>query len=125
MISNKEIVTKYRDSFSRGDRNSVATWLSEDVEWTEWVNGTPESGVAHRGKVAFIDNISDPPGGWPLRMETTRMTEENDVVVVEGKLRVPLEDGGVFNVQSCSIFELRNGKIVRLTSWAAEAKDAQ
>ena len=124
MSENKKVIENYRDSFSRGNRDGVLSYLSDDVEWIEWADGFADSGVPRRGKTAFIENISDPPGGWPLQYETTRMTEENNVVVVEGTVRVPMKDGSFFKVQSCNIFEVENGKVKRLTSWTAEARDS-
>lgn len=123
MSENKRVIEKYRDCFRRGDRDGVGSWLAEDVEWIEWADGFAASGVPRRGKSAFVENISEPPGGWPLQMETIRMTEEDNVVVVEGTVRVPLKDGTLFKVQACNIFEMENGKVKRLSSWTAEARD--
>jgi uncharacterized protein len=50
------------------------------------------------------------------------MTEENNVVVVEGSVRSPRKDGGVLNAVFCDVFELRDSKIKRLTSYLAEIK---
>ena len=59
--------------------------------------------------------------GGPVITET-RMTEENDVVVVEGTVQATKRDGGVLNLMFCDVFEMREAKIRRLTSYLMEVK---
>ncbi len=94
--------------------------LADDVELVEWVDGVPATGVRTQGKVAFIKNR----GQREYPVEITRMTEENNVVVVEGIARGPKKDGGFWRVQFCDLFELQNGMVKRLSSFGAEVKDS-
>lgn len=125
MSINKEIVKKMRDCFSRGDKDGVLALVTDDIEWTELIDGVDISKATHKGKEAYVQNMSEPPGGWPLQMETTRMTEENNVVVVEGIVRVPMEDGSFITIKECNIDELENGKVKRVTSIIARVVGVQ
>lgn len=117
MSPNKKIIEAY---MACTDRSKVAPLLSDDVEWVEWADGVPASGVRTRGKAAFIQNFGDDE----LRTQITRMTEENNVVVAEGTVRVHKKEGKIVTVQFCDIFELQNGKVKRLSSFGALIKDS-
>jgi len=120
MSPNKDVVKSYYVSFSDLDRPRVLSYLTDDVEWTEWAQGFSGSGVPKRGKEAFSQNISDPPGEGHLRVETTRMTEENDVVVAENIIQVPLKEGGFITIRALDIFQFEKGKIKRSNSFTVQ-----
>jgi ketosteroid isomerase-like protein len=117
MSPNKQVIEKYMAST---DRSEVAPLLTDDVEWVEWADGVPASGVITRGKPAFIQNFGDDE----LRSEINRMTEENDVVVAEGTARVHKKDGSILTVKFCDIFEMEMGKVKKLSSFGALIKDS-
>lgn len=117
MSSNKKIVETY---LTTADRSKVAGLLADDVEWIEWGDGVPPTGVRTRGKVAFIQNF----GTDELRTEIARIVEEGNVVVAEGTVRVLKKDGHELSVRFCNIFELENGKVKRLSSFGALLKSA-
>ena len=94
---------------------NVGPLLVDDAEWVEWGDGVPPSGVITRGKEAFIQNYGDNK----LRSEVHRLTEENNVVVVEGTAHVSKKDGSSLSVRYVNIFELENGKIKRKSSFGA------
>jgi uncharacterized protein len=50
------------------------------------------------------------------------MTEEDDVVVAEGSVRTERKDGTVMTLVFCDVFEMRAGKVARLTSYLMETK---
>lgn len=124
MSPNKQVVEKYLHSLSSGDRATLLSCLTEDAERIEWATGYPTSGVPLRGKAAFNQSIDEPPGGWPLRIETIRMTEENNVVVVECVVRVPMKDGGLLTVRALDVFDLENGKVKRVQAFTAVVNHA-
>lgn len=70
----------------------------------------------HRADEAFV--------GRPATT-TTRMTEENDVVVAEGSVRVERRAGGFLRGVFCDVFEMRGGKIRRLITYFVEIKDGE
>jgi uncharacterized protein len=114
--SNKKIVEAHTTAKSPSE---AAEYLADDIEWIEWGEGVPATGVRTRGKAAFIQNFGDDE----LSDEVIRMIEENNVVVLEGVAHVHKKDGRNFAVRYCNIFELENGKIKRKSSFAALLKD--
>jgi uncharacterized protein len=114
---NKKVIEAYMAST---DRSKAAQLLADDVEWIEWGDGVPATGVRTRGKAAFIQNFGDDE----LRSEIVRMTEEGNVVTVEGIAHVHKKDGSDLSVRFCNIFELENGKVKRLNSFGALLKGA-
>jgi ketosteroid isomerase-like protein len=120
--AHKDLVTKYFDGLRRLDREEMLTCLTEDVERVEWADGFSSSGVPIRGKAAFRDSISDPPGPGGLGIEVSRMTEEGNVVVVESMVRVPKKDGDFIHVKAWNVFEFEHGKIRRVDAMTVLAK---
>ncbi|HTP53763.1 MAG TPA: nuclear transport factor 2 family protein [Thermoplasmata archaeon] len=112
MGSNKKIIEAHLTAPSL---SKAAELLTDDVEWTEWGDGVPSTGVRTRGKDAYVQNYGDDE----LRTEILRMTEEGNVVVVEGVAHVHKKDGRNLAVRFCNIFELENGKIRRKSSFGA------
>lgn len=117
MSTNKKIIETYLAST---DRAKVAALLADDVEWIEWGDGVPRTGVRTHGRKAFIENF----GSDELRTEVTRLTEEGDVVVAEGVAHVLKKNGATLSVRFCNIFELENGRVRRLNSFGALLKDS-
>ncbi len=117
MSPNKKVIERHLTST---DRSDVAEILSDDVEWIEWGEGVPPTGVRTQGRVAYIQNFGDDEN----RTQITRMTEEGNVVVAEGTVHVHKQDGRVLKVQFVDIFELEGGKIKRKSSFAALLKDS-
>ena len=117
MSSNKQVVGKY---LATVDRSKIAPLLADQVEWIEWGDGVPETGAVTRGKAAFVANF----GNDQLHSEVVRLTEENNVVVAEGTVRIPRKAGEELRFRFCDIFELENGRITRLSSFAVRLKDS-
>ena len=113
---NKKLVEAYLNA----DRSKSGALMTDDVQWVEWVDGVPPAGSVNKGKAAVMGN----PGDDQLRNEITRMTEEGNVVVVEGICHVTKKDGNTLKVRSCNIFELKNGKVKRQDSFGALLKDS-
>jgi ketosteroid isomerase-like protein len=119
MSPNKKVVETYQASLGNLDWASVATCLAEDVERAEWADGFPTSGVPVRGKAAVLKELEAPR---KFEVRATRMTEENNVVVAECVVRVPLPENGTFVGECCTVYELADGKIRRMSSFVAENK---
>ncbi len=117
MSPNKKLVETY---LTITDRSKLAPLLADDVEWIEWGDGVPASGVITRGKEAYLKNYGDDE----LRGEVHRLTEENNVVVAEGTAHVTKKDGSSLSVRYVDIFDLENGKIIRKSSFGALVKDS-
>jgi len=119
MSPNKKVVETFQANLGNLDWTAVASCLAEDVERVEWADGFPASGVPVRGKAAVLKEMEAPR---KFQIQAIRMTEENDVVVAECVVRVPLENGGHFVGRALSVYELEKGKIKRMTSFVAEDK---
>lgn len=116
MTGNKKTVERYMDGFNKSDHEQILSCLTEDVEWEI-------PGAFHLvGTVAFDSEIeNDAFVGSPI-VTTSRMVEENDVVVVEGAVRAEKRDGGFLNAVFCDVFVMKDEKIRRLTSYMTELK---
>ena len=78
MTVNKRTIEKYLDGFRTSDHAQVLACLTEDVVWD--IPGMFQL----RGKEAFNKEIENEAFVGSPTITTSRMTEENDVVVVEG-----------------------------------------
>jgi uncharacterized protein len=116
MTPNKRLIETY---LATTDRSRIAPLLADDVEWIEWGDGVPATGVITRGKEAYLKNYGDDE----LRGEIHRLTEEGNVVVAEGTAHVTKKDGSSLSVRFVDIFEFENGKIKRKSSFGALIKN--
>ena len=116
MTPNKQTVEAYMDGFRKTDRALILSCLTDDVEWLI-------PGMFHvRGKGDFAKHIVDEGSvGHPL-ITVSRLTEEDDVVVAEGAVRAPKQDGTFLSLVFCDVFDMRHGKIRRLVSYLMETK---
>jgi ketosteroid isomerase-like protein len=117
MSRNKETVRKYIDGFNKSDHGLILSCLTDDIEWLM-------PGAFHlTGKEAFDREIeNDAFTGSPI-VKITRMTEENDVVIAEGTVRVAWRNGGFLNAVFCDAFEMQNTKIKRLITYQVNLKE--
>jgi ketosteroid isomerase-like protein len=99
------------DGFRTTDRELIMSCLTPDVSWS-----IPGMFDVH-GIDKFAEHILDEGfAGRPI-ITVTRLTEENDVVVAEGKVRAPREDGTSLDLVFCDVFEMRDARIARLSSY--------
>ncbi len=116
MTTNKRTIEAYMDGFRKTDRPGILSCLTDDVEWV--IPGAFQV----RGKDDFAKHIVDEGfTGHPV-ITVSRMTEEDNVVVAEGSVRAPKQDGMFLDLVFCDVFEMRNGKIRRLVSYLMETK---
>ena len=111
MSENKRTVETYLEGFRRSDHEMVLSCLTDDVEWVM-------PGAFHwRGKVEFDGEIENDAFMGKPEITHTRFTEENDVVICEGSVKSQLKDGTPFGAVFCDVFEMRGGKILKLTTY--------
>jgi ketosteroid isomerase-like protein len=104
------------DGFRTSDHALVLACLTDDVEWIL-------PGHFHLvGKAAFDKEIENDAFVGRPTIGIVRMIEEGDVVVAEGTVRSERRDGGTLNAVFCDVFEMRDTKIRRLTSYLHEIK---
>jgi ketosteroid isomerase-like protein len=114
MTENKATVEKYLDGFNKSDHEQILSCLTEDVEWE--IPGT----FHIAGKDAFDREIENDAFVGNPTVTTVRLVEENDVVIVEGAVRVERRAGGFLNAVFCDVFVLENAKIKRLTTYLVQ-----
>lgn len=116
MSNNKGTVRQYLDGFNASDHERILACLTDDVEWEL-------PGAFHLvGKAAFDGEIeNDAFEGSPV-ITVTRLVEENDVVVAEGKVQTRKKGGDVLNLAFCDVFLMEHGLIRKLTSYPMEVK---
>ncbi len=111
MSENKRTVQTYMDAFGRSDHAAILSCLTDDVEWIM-------PGAFHlHGRDQFDAEIENEAFVGRPEITVTRLTEEDDVVVAEGKVRAARKDGGTLEAEFCDVFEMRAGKVRRLTSF--------
>ena len=111
MSANKRTVHAYLDGFRAGDHASVLSCLTEDVEWT-----IPGAFHLH-GRDEFDRHIEDEAFVGHPEITVTRLTEENDVVVAEGRVRTQRKGGAYLDLAFCDVFEMNDARIRRLISY--------
>ena len=111
MSQNQRTVERYLEGFRRDDHAEILACLTDDVEWIV-------PGAFHaRGKDAFGREIVGEGFVPPPSIEVTRVLEVSDVVFAEGFVRTSRIDGTELELAMCDVFEMRDGKIRRLTSY--------
>jgi uncharacterized protein len=113
---NKETVQAYMDAYSRWDHIAVLACLTDDIEWII-------PGAFHlEGKDAFDAEIESKNNAGPPQISVDRLVEEDDIVVAEGQVRQPLAAGGNVGLAYCGVFQMRDGKICKLTSYVMKVE---
>ena len=117
LSQNKRTVQQYMDAFGKSDHPAILACLTDDVEWI--IPGA----FRKSGKAAFDKEIENEAFVGSPTIKVTRLMEENNVVVAEGSVSSARKDGGVLKAVFCDVFEMRDGKIRRLTSYLMETKE--
>ena len=111
MSENKRTIETYMDGFRVSDHQMILACLTDDVEWIL-------PGAFHLvGKEAFDAEIENPAFVGSPEIVVDRMIEENDVVVAEGTVKAKPREGEPILLAMCDVFEMRDHKIRRLTSY--------
>ena len=111
MSANKKVVEEYLAAFRESDHARVLATLTEDVQWVI-------PGAFHKkGKPAFDAEIENPAFEGKPDIRHQRLTEEGGVVVCEGRVKTKKKGGPELWLAFCDVFELRGGKIAKLTSY--------
>jgi ketosteroid isomerase-like protein len=109
--ANRLTVQRYMEAFHDSDHAAVLECLTDDVEW--YLPGA----FRLRGKAAFDREIENPAFVGRPDIQVHRYVEQGDVVVAEGTVRTRRKEGEVLHLAFCDVFELRDGRIRKLTSY--------
>jgi ketosteroid isomerase-like protein len=114
MTPNQRTIDAYMDAFGRSDHAAVLACLTDDVEWVI-------PGMTHlHGKAAFDKEIENEAFTGRPTITVTRMIEQDDVVVAEGRVRCMRKDGVEMQLVFCDVFEMRKAKVRKLISYLME-----
>ena len=114
MTEIKKTIERYIDGFNKLNHQQILSCLTEDVEWE--IPGM----FSIVGKNSFEKEIeNDAFVGNPI-VTVSRLVEENNVVIAEGKVLAKKKDGSLLNVVFCDVFEMENTKIKRLISYLVQ-----
>jgi uncharacterized protein len=116
MSENKNTVKTYMAAFEKGDKAGVLSCLTDDIVWEL------PGAFYLEGKKAFEGEIRNDAFQGDPEIKVARMTEEENVVIVEGSVRAQKKDGEFINLAYCDVFEMRSEKIRKLTSYLMEVK---
>lgn len=111
MTRNKQTVDAYMAAFRETDGARILACLTDDVEWH-----IPGAFHTH-GRDEFATHIVDEGFEGRPDITVTRLIEEDDVVVAEGRVRAGRADGTTMHLVFCDVFEMRDGRIRKLTSY--------
>ena len=111
MTENQLTVERYMEGFRRNDHGEILECLTDDIEWI-----VPGAFHVH-GKDAFDKQIEGDSFAAPPSIAVTRYLEDADVVIAEGSVHTVRRDGVRLNLAMCDVFDMRAGKIRRLTSY--------
>ena len=110
MTQNRQTVERYMTGFNTGDHDLTAACLTDDAEWVL------PGGFHLVGRDAFRAE-AEKVGPGSVTVTVSRFVEAEDVVVAEGTVRSAADAGATVNLAFCDVFELREGRIRRLTSY--------
>ena len=99
------------EGFKKSDHEQILSCLTDDIEWEM-------PGAFHLfGKESFDKEIENEAFVGSPEIVITRLIEEKNVVVAEGKVTAKKRDGGILKAVFCDVFYMENNKIKRLTSY--------
>ena len=109
--ANVQTVERYLDGFRTTNRLQILECLADDVEWVL-------PGLFHtRGKPEFASQIVSEGFEPNPAITVDRIFEHDDIVIVEGHVESKRTDGGLIEIAFCDVFDMRAGKIQKLTSY--------
>ncbi|MBV8940687.1 MAG: nuclear transport factor 2 family protein [Solirubrobacterales bacterium] len=112
---NVELVTGGYDDFNRGDIEAVTARLSPDIEWIEPGGGNAPAGSFHGPQAVANDIFAAVPQNFDeftCAVEDAR--DEGDTVVVTAHFKGKNKSGAELDTKSEHVWNVRNGKIVRM-----------
>ena len=115
-MNNKEVVEKYIQGFRETNHEKILACLDDEVIWhmPGFINA--------KGKAAFDKEIENDAFEGRPSISITRLTEEKNIVVAEGAVQCRLKNGNLVDAVFCDVFELKDSKIIKLTTYQMDKK---
>jgi ketosteroid isomerase-like protein len=105
-MTNREILEKANQAFSKGGYQEFLTYCTEDTKWTFVGDCTLD------GKDKVREYLSAAYGESTLRIE--RYFEEGENLIAIGWIHLADKDGKITTSPVCDVWKFRSGKIARL-----------
>lgn len=118
LTENKQIIETFYAAGNRGDLETCAALLADDVTWTN-IGSTKFSG-SYAGKEALLADLLGPVFSQLKKgifSSVENVVAEGDFVVVQSRGKADTKDGRPYNNTYCHVFKIRNGKISEVTEY--------
>lgn len=117
-VANKELVAEFMEVFSGGDVGKIMSYLADSATWTvrgnlEGLSGTHDKGAFEQ----ILAGLAPATTTGAIRLTPLAWTAEGDRVAVETESYAELENGRVYNNVYHFLFEVREGKIQKVTEY--------
>jgi len=121
VAANKKIVKDTWDAFWRGDVDAGVANMSDDIAW--FTPGTNAMAGWKRGKDAIRQFRFNELGIFrELKREVVGMYGDGNTVIMEARATGWLKNGDPYENAGCVVWELENGKIVRVRQYVDTQK---
>jgi len=123
----RELIERYYEAAAAGDRDALATMLTEDVEWraAETVPAKPLQGrrvvssvVSGRGREQMFDMET-------FKLTVHRKLVDGDTAVVRQAISARTQAGKQYDNEYCWIYTCRDGQIARIEEYVDTWKAAK
>ncbi|MBX3486262.1 nuclear transport factor 2 family protein [Phenylobacterium sp.] len=119
IAENKALVERFCSFYGTQDFRSFRDMLSDDLTW--WINGKPHlfAGAGTMTKTQYIDMLRTNGGALEggMTMTVVGMVAEGDCVAAELRSHAVTKTGKVYSNDYHILFELRDGKIVKVREY--------
>jgi ketosteroid isomerase-like protein len=125
---NAAIIRGIYDAFLRGDITAVVAAMDEQIEWNEAEHVTYWRGMPFVGPHAVLTGVFArlPQDFDNFRIEIGRLVAAGDTVLVEARYRaIARATGKPLDAQVAHVFDVRDGKIVRVQEYTDTWQFAQ
>jgi len=115
---NEKLMRVAFDALSRGDAEPFVGLLADDVNWT--ITGSTAWSGTYRGKAAVMEDLLGPvfaKFSTQMRITASRLTVENDIVVVEARGDAMTTSGLRYDNTYCFVCRLDDGRICEITEY--------
>lgn len=115
---NKKLMQVAFDALAEGDPEPFVGLLADDVNWT--ITGSTTVSRTYEGKASVMEDLLGPVFAQfetQYRSTASRMTAEDDIVVVEALGDVMLKSGNRYDNTYCYVFRFDDGSIVEITEY--------
>lgn len=114
-MNNREIIKQLVAAFDRNDTEAILSYMTDDVTW-RMLGDDPLNGKDNmRAMFANADMQL-------LSSTKDHFIVDGDTVAVDGEVVCKGQNGELMNMYYCDIYDLENGKVKRMTTYAVNKK---